>query len=363
MPNAPRSILAAFTVLAGLLATVSACSDDPPPRLPDHVTVAIVYNGEAERWHAGTIVTGDQAGSSLRVLCLTEAGKPWADGGHTHTGINIDVQLGESERPPGLDWHWQIDGREWNGGPWSLSFSTQPPTLLTKDPEIEAALLHQLRNAATAKLVGTNDGEERFSMRFDLTTLFITPVQFAIDDCNADAIEQQVGGYHLAYAYWIPDSKRHSLILSEGDPASGRTLLVTCGPTGWTDDDAPDWIREANGEVYAMASLTGFRDESTHASQQHDAPTDESATVSWIDSDGNASTATWDAYYDSMQPSSTSENLAFIDALRGSEELTVTVELTDAEPVEFTLRGAALFAKPMGPELDTCIREYAALNS
>ncbi len=363
MPAFPRSILAAFIVLAGLLATVSACSDDPPPRLPDHVTVAIVYNEEAERWHAGTIVTGDQAGSSLRVLCLTEPGKPWADGGHTHTGINIDVQLGESERPPGLDWHWQIDGRDWDGGPWSLSFSTQPATLVTKDPAIEAALLQQLRNAATAKLVGTRDGEERFSIRFDLTALFDTPVQLAIDDCNTDAIEQHAGGNHYAYAYWIPDWNRHSITLSDVDPSTGHRLLVTCGPTGWTDDDASDWIREAKGEVYAAVSFTGFRDESAHAHDQHDASVTESATVSWTDGDGNAGTAVWESRYGWMQPRLERENLRFIDALRGSEELTVRVEVTDAEAIEFTLRGAALFAKPMGPELDTCIREYAALNS
>ena len=360
--STPRSILAAFTVLVGLIANVTACSQEPPARLPDHVTAAIVYNEEADRWHAGAIVAGDQTGSFLRVLCLTKADNPVEDSGHPHRGINIDAQPGDAEGVWGHDWSWRIDGEEWDGGTWTLSRATQPASVVTTDPDIEAALLRELRNAGTAELTGTKDGEQPISVRFDLTALFDTPVQFAIDDCNADAIEQHAGDFHYAYAYWIPDSKRHSLTLIQHDPATGQQFLLSCGPTGWTDDDAPVWIREARGDVYAAATLMGVTGESNHSHDQEDIETEESATVSWVNGEGNAGTAEWDIRRSSMYPPSALENLRFIDALRPSERLIVTVGVPDAAPLEITLRGAALFAKPMGAELDACIREYAALN-
>ncbi len=360
--STPRSILAALTVLVGLIVNVTACSRESTARLPDHVTAAIVYNDEADRWHAGAIVAGDQTGSFLRVLCLTEADNPEGDHGDGHAGINIDAQPGEADGLWGFDWSWRIDGKEWDGGAWTLSRATQPASVVTTDPDIEAALLQELRNAGTAELIGTKDGEQQLSVRFDLATLFSTPTQFAIDECSAEAIEQRIGEYHAAYAYWIPDSNRHSITLIEVDPSTDHSLLVTCGPTGWTDDDAPVWIREAQGEVYAVATLGGFWDDTGHAHGRDDASIASWATVSWTGGADNVGTAVWDANYDRLQPPSASENLRFIDALRESEELIVKVRTPDAEPLEITLRGAALFAKPMGAELDACIREYAALN-
>ena len=360
---------------------VTACSDDSPARLPDHVTAAIVYNDQAERWHAGAIVAGDRPSSSLRVLCLTEAGKPWADSGDEHTGINIDASPGEQREgestwstsispseiadPESVwsrKWVWQLDGQPWEGGRWSMSPTTRPVNLVAANEEVESAFFDDLQRAKTAEFIGSKDEADDLRITFDLSTLFSTPVQFAIDDCNADAIEQRAGDYHSAYAYWIPDLGRHSITLMDRDAATDRRLLLSCGPKGWTDDDAPAWIRVAEGEVDAAATLIGFRDDSDHAHDQQGASPDETAIVSWTDGAGNTGTAVWKAGYDWLQPSSASENLRFIDALRESEELIVTVEVTDAEPAEITLRGAALFAKPMGPELDACIREYAALN-
>ncbi len=98
-----------------------------------------------------------------------------------------------------------------------------------------------------AELSNARTGEEVISIRFDLTTLFNTPVQFAIDDGDEDVIEQRTDDYHSAYAYWLPDSKRHSITLTERDPAEQLSLIVSCGPTTWVDDDAPTWIREASG--------------------------------------------------------------------------------------------------------------------
>ena len=148
---------------------------------------------------------------------------------------------------------------------------------------METAFFHDLRNAAIAELVGARNDEERIIIQFDLTALFDTPVQFAIDECNQEAIEERAGEYHSAYAYWIPDWERHSITLTERDLATERMLVVTCGPKQWIDDGARAWIRETNGEVYAAAALAGF----TESIDDHaDPPAIESATVSWRDDDG-----------------------------------------------------------------------------
>ena len=49
------------------------------------------------------------------------------------------------------------------------------------------------------------------------------------------------------------------------------------------------------------------------------------------------------------------EHLRFIDALRSSDELSGTVEAGEAVLIEIRLQGVALFAKPLGPEFDTCL--------
>lgn len=381
MPTPLSSALAVSILLAGLIALATACAGEPPARLPDHVTAAIVYNEEAERWHAGAIVAGDRPSSSLRVLCLTEAGKPWADSGHEHTGINIEASPGEQQQGEstwstsispseitdpesvwGREWAWQLDGRPWEGGRWSMSTNTRPANLVASNERVESAFFDDLQRAKTAELIGSKDEASDLRITFDLSTLFSTPVQFAIDDCDADVIEQHTGDYHSAYAYWSPDSKRHSITLIERDADTGRALLLSCGPTGWTDDDAPDWIREAKSEVFAAATLLGVSGESDYDHEQAAARAVESATVSWADGNGKEGTTVWDVRYNWLYPPSARENLRFIDALRGSEELIVTVEMPDLEPVELALQGRALFAKPIGPELDACIREYAERN-
>ena len=351
-----------FAVLAAWLASCSGESPPPGSVLPDGVMAAIVYNEHAERWHAGAMVMGDHPDSMLRVVCLTEAGKPWEDSGSEHTGINIDAQPGNLDGLSGLDWSWRLDGRRWDGGRWSFDFNTGPPTLVAVDMDVEAAFFRDLPGAEIAELIGVRTDEEQVSIQFDVTTLLSTPVQFAIDECDEEAIEERTGDYHSAYAYWIPDWKRHSITLTELDPATERRLLLTCGPASWTDDDAPDWIREAKGGVYAAAMLIAFPDDSNLSHDQADTQSVESATVSWVDDDGRVGTAVWDVNYGWLRPPSAQENLRFIDALRGSEELSVTVEVDDEAPVEVKLRGAALFAKPLGAELDTCIREYAEQN-
>ena len=63
-----------------------------------------------------------------------------------------------------------------------------------------------------------------------------------------------------------------------------------------------------------------------------------------------------------LHPPLATEHLRFIDALRSSDELSVTVEAGDAALIEIRLRGVALLAKPLGPEFDTCLREYADHN-
>ena len=228
--------------------------------------------------------------------------------------------------------------------------------------EVEAAFLQDLRDAQTAELIGSEDGEEALSVRFDLTSLFNTPVQFAVDQCNRAVIEERAGDSHSAYAYWLPDFGRHSLTLSEFDPDAGRGLLLSCGPAGFTDDDAPDWIRNAQGEVYAVATLMGFVDVANHTTEQADTRTIDAATVSWTDGDGNTDMSIWDVSRAWMLPAEASSNLRFIDALLEAEELIVTVEVPDASPLEIKLHGATMIAKPLGSELDACIREYADLN-
>ena len=57
-----------------------------------------------------------------------------------------------------------------------------------------------------------------------------------------------------------------------------------------------------------------------------------------------------------------SEHLRFIEALRSSDELSVSVEAGDASLIEIRLQGVAQLAKPLGPEFDTCLREYADHN-
>ena len=88
----------------------------------------------------------------------------------------------------------------------------------------------------------------------------------------------------------------------------------------------------------------------------------ESATVSWADDDGGVGTAAWDMDNGWLYPRSASGNLRFIDALRSSDELSVTVEAGDAPLIEIRLEGVALLAKPLGPEFHTCLREYADHN-
>ena len=355
MQSAVRLVIAVIAL--GILAT--ACSDEPPARLPENVTAAIVYNELADRWHAGAIVSGDRPDSFLRVLCLTEAGNPWDDSGNEHTGINIDAQPGETDGQRGFDWSWSLDGQRWNGGRWKLDANTTPPSAITADLEEEQAFFRELRNAKTAALIGEKDGEERLRVQFALEPLFDTPIQFAIDNCDRDSIEERAGDDYSAYAYLNPESGRHTITLTVRSIVTKRSLILTCGPTGWLDDDAPAWIREANGEVYAAATLFVFPDA---ASAHADPPAADSATVSWIDDDGSAETAVWDLDRRWLQPPSARENLQFIETLRTSDELAVTVEASGVAPVKMRLQGAALFAKPMGAEMDACIREYANLN-
>ena len=380
MTNCPNLFKAALPILA-LAAILVGCSADPPARLPEHITAAIVYNEQAERWHAGAMVSGDRPYSSLRVLCLTEEGKPGIDAGDSHTGINVDASPGEQQEGEstwsssvnpsditdpesvwGREWSWQFDGQPWQGGRWRMSTNTRPANLVAESEEVESAFFDDLQRAKTAELIGSREGADDLKITFDLSSLFGTPAQFAIDDCDGGAIEQRAGEYHSAYAYWLPDWERHSITLIDRDPAADRRVIISCSPKGWTDDDAPAWIREAKGDIHVAATLMGFVDDSEHDHEQANAPVVESATVSWVDDDGNAGTAVWQVNHSWMHPPSAAENLRFIDALRGSEELTVTVELPDAAPIEVRLRGAALFAKPMGAELDTCIREFAELN-
>lgn len=354
----PRSSTASLLLLS-LITLAAACTSDPPPRLPDNVTVAIVYNEPAERWHAGAIVQGDRPESILRVLCLTEEGKPGVDGGHSHTGINIDAQPGDLGGRSGSDWSWHLDGQPWDGGRWRLDFNTSPATVVARDPDVEAALLRDLRSAKVAELINSRAGEEVVRVRFDLAPLFSTPVQFAIDNCNEDTIEDRAGEYHSAYAYWLPNFERHSISLIAPDPDDAGRLVLSCGPKAFADDGAPDWIRNTNGDIVAAAMLFTNSDD---ANDHVDSQSAEIVAVSWTDDDGKNGTSHWERNHSWLRPSSADDNLRFIDAVRRSETLTVTIEASDAGPIWLTLRGPDLFAKPMGAELDTCIREYADLN-
>ncbi len=383
MAGRPILFSAVLTILA-LAAILVGCSSDPPAHLPENVTAAIVYDNHHDRWHAAAIVAGDRSRSSLRVLCLTEPGKPDEFASHTHAGINIDASPGvglEGEttwsgsiRPSeitdpdsvwGREWVWLIDGQPWEGGRWSMSTNTSPANLVAANEEVESAFFEDLKRAKSAELIGSKDEADDIRIAFDLTLLFSTPVQFAIDDCDEDVIEQRTGDYHSAYAYWPPDLELHSITLMEDDAVAERTVIISCSPKLWTDDDAPAWIRETEGGTYAAVGLFGFLDDSDDSHDSHD-QTDtsmvEAATVSWADSDGEEGTAVWDVRSNSLYSPSARESLRFIDALRTSDELTLTVEAGDADPVEMTLDGAALFAKPLGAELDTCIREYAEFN-
>ena len=84
--------------------------------------------------------------------------------------------------------------------------------------------------------------------------------------------------------------------------------------------------------------------------------------MSRVDDDGGVGTAAWDMDNGWLYPPLASENLRFINALRSSDELSVTVEPGDASLIEIRLQGVALLAKLLGPEFDTCRREYADHN-
>ena len=376
----PSQFKAVLTILT-LAAILVGCSSDSPARLPENVSAAIVYEEHTERWHVAAIVAGDRHHSSLRVLCLTEEGKPEEFAGHRHTGINIDASPGEYQEGEsrastsitpseitdpesvwGREWAWKLDGQPWEGGRWSMSTHTRPANLVAANDEVEAAFFDDLQRATTAELIGSKDGTDDLRIAFDLTSLFRSPMQFAIDDCAEDVIEQRTGDYHYAYAHWTPDSERHSITLIDRDAATDPWLILGCGPKARTDEDSPVWIREAKGEVYAAATLLLTEDKSDHSHDQADTSTVESATVSWVNGDGNEGKAVWDANGSWIRPMSISDNLRFIEALRESDEMIVTVDLLGQEVIELKLHGAALFDKPIGAELDTCIREYADLN-
>ena len=243
-----------------------------------------------------------------------------------------------------------------------MSNNTRPANLVAANEEVESDFFDALQGAKIAELIGSKDEADDIRIAFDLTTLFSTLVQFAIDDCGEDVIEQRTGDYHSAYAYWIPDLGRHSITLADRDAVAKRSVVISCSPTLWTDEDATTWIGETEGEIYATAVLFGFLDDSDYSHDQTDTSMVEAATVSWADSDGEEGTADWDVRSNSLYPPSGRESLRFIEAVRNSSELTLSVQVTDAEPVEMTLDGVAIFAKPMGAELETCIREYADLN-
>ena len=98
MRSSTGSSRAASLVLVALAALATACSGDPPARLAEDVSVGIVYDDQADRWHVGAIESGDRPNSVMRVVCLKEPGRPEGDPGLHHTGINFDVQPGDASR-------------------------------------------------------------------------------------------------------------------------------------------------------------------------------------------------------------------------------------------------------------------------
>lgn len=365
MTNQPNLFKAVLPILV-LAALFVGCTSAPPARLPDGVAAVAAWNEMRERWHVGVIGEGDRDGSILRVLCITEAGVSFdLDHDRLLPGLNIDVSLAEDDGRGSLKGVWTIDGRSWNGEDWVRDQGHSPPSFVASSSENAQSLYDALRDAETASFtsLASIDYSPLITTTFDTGALFSTPLQPSLDECGLDGLNERFSS-ELAtmYAYWIPDSERHSISLIDRDAATDHGLILSCGPKVMTDDDAPAWIREAEGDIYAAATLLGFSGESDHDHDQTDSSMVESVTVSWVDDDGNVGTAVWEANGSWIQPPSLRENLRFIDTLRTSDELTLTVEAADQEPVEMTLTGAALFAKPIGAELETCIREYADLN-
>ena len=366
MTNQPYLFKAVLPILALAAVLVGCTSEREYARLPDGVAAVAAWNEMRERWHVGVIGDGDRDGSILRVLCITEAGVS-SDFDHDRLlpGLNIDVSLAEDDGRGSLKGVWTIDGNPWDGEDWVRDGGHSPPAFVASSSENAQSLYDALRDAETASFtsLASIDYSPLITTTFDTGALFSTPLQPSLDECKPDGLTERFSS-ELAtiYAYWIPDSERHSISLIDRDPVADHSVMISCGPKQWTDDDAPPWIRDAKGDVYAAATLLISVEDSDSSHDQSDPPTVESATVSWADSDGKERTSVWDASSGWLQPPSARENLRFIDALRGSEKLAVTIETDDAEPITMTLTGTALFGKPMGAELDACIREYADLN-
>ena len=375
MGGRPILFSAVLTILA-LAAVLVGCSGERQyARLPDNVSAAIVYNEQNERWHAAAIVAGDRPQSSLRVLCLTEEGKPEEHPSRGHTGLNIDASPGERrdgestwssssispseitdpESVWGRQWAWQLDGQPWEGGRWSMSNNTRPANLVAENEEVESAFFVDLQRAKTAELIGSKDEADDITIAFDLTRLFSTPLQFAIDDCDSSVIEQRTSDYHSAYAYWHPVLERHWITMSVPELSGQAGVYLICAPTAFYDEtpgwlSTPSWLSPKGDDSVALIANIHLEEEDRFTGE---------VSVQWSSNTVGREFAQWEVRDGSLSPDSHRSNLKLYDALRRSAVLDFVVRQDGADDLRLQIGGATALSAPLTSILHGCVQEYA----
>ena len=339
-------------VIAAVIASVCASEEDH--RLADGVTAAVAWNELTERWHAGVLIGGNQPVSFLSIFCITDGGKTTSDSLDDRVGINVTANPGDFEGVSGLDWKWEVDGAAWQGESWGVTTNRQPPAIVPPDVSVAEAFVLDVQDATTLSLIGSYQGEMRYRVEFDVMSLLSTPLNFVLEDCDAEAIGQRVGAIRQAYVYWVEASSSHAFSFTTYDDEDHWVLGLACIPKSYADE-LPEWVEEEQGGVVALATLRYIGD-GIAASLLRD-----TADVRWLDDDGEAASGSWVVRKQRLTPSSSSENLRFIDAMRRSDELQITIE-SDTGSDDVAVSGSIFFTMPMGTELATCLREHADLN-
>ena len=336
-----------------LTAILTGCSGERHyARLPDGVSVAVAWNESDERWHIGVIGEGDRPDSRLRVLCITEAGNTPDRFDDLVPGINIDVSLAEDEGHGSLHGVWSLDGQAWDDEDWVRNQGTFPPNFQAPSPSANQSLYEAVRDAETATFtsLASIDGAPLIAASFDTASLFSTPLQPTLDDCDPVELNKQLSSEGVGhYAYWHPELERHWITMTLPELSGQALVYVACAPTAFYDE-TPSWLSPKGDDSVALIANIHLEEEDRFTGE---------ASVQWSSNTVGREFAQWEVRDGSLSPDSHRSNLKLYDALRRSAVLDFVVRQDGADDLRLQIGGATALSAPLASILHGCVQEYA----